>query len=517
MKQKQGILYLYKDFLPIFVVFEGFYILIACLVLPIISTTDAPGFLRCFASVFPFPACICALYTMANFRKHNSTLRQFGLTARQTVRAFYALNASALPLTALHIGVAALLCRLPKTPVDFWQMLAIPGESVAYLGKDFTIFTVLKVLLNTVCLCALGLFLGVAFCKLRKIKRLTLTVCNLVALYFVGFLSLQTTLTIGLPTDLLYALFLADFSLFPLMSLVLTRGALIFLLLCGVKYMTADLPIYAQGKSRRKKQKELHAKKKKGRGLLSVAVALTVLFFGFHFTVLSAASVTLLEGGYNYITYQYRPCKSAETLLKLQLHCVPPKYRLTIYDHLLRTYAYPGVEYDFLDTSENEALYEACFALAEEVPESVSIQKSPYANRLYFPPNALTDKNGTKHITQLDYNLYSLYCITLYQNGKVQEAKDAYFEYYEKNTSFVSYRGFVRYLLETDSVPQADKLWAKEQAYRLADDIEAHQEVYVEEIDAFERENPYNTAHLLGAEFVPKHTAKSLRELADSV
>lgn len=516
MKQKQGILYLYKDFLPIFAVFEGFYILIAYLGLPIISTIDAPGFLRCFASVFPFPACICALYTMANFRKINSTLRQCGLTARQTVRAFYALNASALPLTALHIGIAALLCRLPKTPVDFWQMLAIPGESAAYLGRDFTMFTVLKVGLNTVCLCALGLFLGVAFCRLGKIKRLVLLACNVVALYFVGFLSLQAYMP-NMPIELLYALILADLSLFPLMSLVLTRGALIFLLLCGVKYMTADLPIYAQGKSRRKKQKELHAKKKKGRDLLSVAIALTVLCFSFHFTVLSAASVTLLEGGYNYITYRYRPCKSVENLLKLQLHCVPPKYRLTIYDHLLRTYAYPGVEYDFSDTSENETLYEACFALAEEVPESVSIQKSPYANRLYFPPHVLTDKNGTEHITQLDYNLYSLYCITLYQNGKVQEAKDAYFDYYGKNTSFVSYRGFLRYLLETDTVPQADKLWAKEQAYRLADDIEAHQEIYVEETDAFERENPYNTAHLLGAEYVPIQTAKSLRELADGV
>lgn len=517
MKQKQSILYVYKDFLPIFAVFEGFFILFAYLALPIISADSAPSFLRCLTSVFPLPTCICALYTAANFRKINSTFRQLGLTAHKTIQAFYALNASALPLTALHIGIAAFLCRIPKTPVDFWQMLAIPGENAAYFGQDFTMFTVLKVLLNTVCLCALGLFLGVAFCRLRKIKRFVLIVCNAVALYFFGFLSLQTTLPTGLPTDLLYALFLADFSLFPLMSLVLTRGALIFLLLCGVKYMTADLPIYAQGKSRRKRQKELHAKKKKGRGLLSVAIALTVLFFGFHFTILSAASVTLLEGGYNYITYQYHPCKSAETLLKLQLHCVPPKYRLTIYDHLLRTYAYPGVEYDFSDTSANEAMYEACFALAEEVPESVSIQKSPYANRLYFPPHVLTDKNGTEHITQYDYSLYGLYCITLYQNGKVQEAKDAYLENYEKNTSFVSYRGFLQYLLETDTVPQTDKLWAKEQAYRLADDIEAHQKVYVEEIDAFERENPYNTAYLLGADFVPKHTAKFLRELADSV
>lgn len=519
MKQKQGILYLYKDFLPIFAVFEGFYILIAYLGLPILSTDSAPGFLRCFASVFPFPACICALYTMANFRKHNSTLRQFGLSPLKTVRAFYALNVSALPLTALHIGIAALLCRLPKTPVDFWQMLAIPGESAAYLGRDFTMFTVLKVGLNTVCLCALGLFLGVAFCRLGKIKRLTLTVCNLVALLCIGYFALQPYMS-DFPFDWFYALILAYRSLFPLMSLVLTRGSILALLLCGVRYMTADLPIYTQSRTRRKEKKAFRAKKKKGIGVLCTAIVLTVLCFGFQFTVLSSSAVNHLEADYSVYaagSSGYAPCKSAENLLKLQLHCVPPKYRLTIYDHLLRIYAYPGVEYDFSDTSENEALYEACFALAEEVPESVDILNTAYAARLYFSTSLLTDKNGDLHKTYYDCSLYNLYCITLYQNGKVQESKDAYIGNYGKNTTYTPYRGFLLYLLETENIPQTDKLWAKEQAYRLADDMESHTDAYVEAANAFARDNPYNFVYYVGAEHIPAAYAHMLRELADSV
>lgn len=509
MKQKQSLLYVYKDFLPIFAVFEGFYILIAYLVLPIIPTNSAPEFLRCFASVFPFPACLCALYTIANFRTHNRTLRQLGVTARQTVRAFYALNALALPLTALHIGIAALLCRLPKKAVDFWQMLAVPGESVTYLGRDFYMFTVLKVLLNTGCLCALGLFLGIAFCKLGKFKRITLGICNLATLLCI----------LLAPFDWLYALLLADRSLFPLMSLMLTRGSILAVLLCGVRYMTADLPIYAQGTARRKEKKAFHAKKKKDGRVLCTAILLAVLCFGVQFTVLSSSAVTLLEIDFPTIwtNRSYTPRKSAENLLKLQLHCVPPKYRLPIYDHLLRIYAYPGVEYTFSDPTQNEALYEACFALVEKAPESVEILNTPYAEHLYFNTSLLTDKDGVLHEVYYDCSLYSLYCITLYQNGKVQEAKETYTENYKNVTNYIAYRGFLLYLLETENIPKADKLWAKAQAYSLADDMEAHAKAYADAANAFERENPYNFSSLAGAEHISEAYAYMLRELADGV
>lgn len=509
MKQKQSLLYVYKDFLPIFAVFEGFYILIAYLVLPIIPTNSAPEFLRCFASVFPFPACLCALYTIANFRTHNRTLRQLGVTARQTVRAFYALNALALPLTALHIGIAALLCRLPKKAVDFWQMLAVPGESVTYLGRDFYMFTVLKVLLNTGCLCALGLFLGIAFCKLSKFKRITLGICNLATLLCI----------LLAPFDWLYALLLADRSLFPLMSLMLTRGSVFALLLCGIRYMTADLPIFAQGKTHCKEQKELHAKKKKGVPMLCTAVVMTVVCFGFQFTVLTSSFVTLLETHAPAFSadVRYAPCKSAENLLKLQLHCIPPKYRLPVYDHYLRIYAYPGVEYEFSDTAQNEALYEACFALAEKVPESLEILNTPYASRLYVKTSLLTDKNGILHEVYFDCSLRSLYCITLYHNGKVQEAKETYTENYKNVTNYIAYRGFLLYLLETENIPKADKLWAKAQAYSLADDMEAHAKAYADAANAFERENPYNFSSLAGSEHISETYAYMLRELADGV
>lgn len=518
MKQKQSILYLYKDFLPIFAVFEGFYILIAYLALPIISTDSAPGFLRCFASVFPFPACLCALYTIANFRTHNRTLRQLGVTARQTVRAFYVLNALVLPLTALHIGIAALLCRLPKKAVDFWQMLAVPGESATYLGRDFYMFTVLKVLLNTGCLCALGLFLGIAFCKLGKFKRITLGICNLAALLYIGNFALHPYMS-DFPYDWVYALLLADRSLFPLMSLMLTRGAVFALLLCGIRYMTADLPIFAQGKTHRKEQKELHAKKKKGVPTLCTAVVMTVACLGFQFTVLTSSFVTHLEDHSSVFAenIKYAPCKSAENLLKLQLHCVPPKYRLPVYDHLLRIYAYPGVEYTFSDPTKNEALYEACFALAEKVPESLEILNTPYASRLYVKTSLLTDKNGILHEVYFDCNLRSLYCITLYHNGKVQEAKETYTENYKNVTNYIAYRGFLLYLLETENIPKADKLWAKSQTYRLADDMEAHAKAYADAANAFERENPYSFSSLAGAEHISETYAYMLRELADGV
>lgn len=505
MKQKQSILYLYKDFLPIFAVFEGFYTLVAYFTLPI----NATAFLRCFTSVFPFPACLCALYTIANFRKHNGALRQLGATARQTVRAFYAVNALALPLTALHTGIAALLCRVPKKAVDFWQMLAVPGESTAYLGRDFYLFTVLKVLLNTLCLCALGLFLGIAFCKLSKGKRWALGICFAAALAcLIWFLF-----------DWLYALLLADRSLFPLMSLILTRGSLFVLLLCGIRYMTADLPIFAQGKFRRKEKKVFRAKKKKDGRALCAAVVLAVVCFGFQFTVLTSSFVTLLEDKSSAFSQdrRYVPCKSAETLLKVQLHCIPPKYRLSVYDHLLRIYAYPGVEFGFSDTAQNEELYEACFALAEKVPESVEILNSPYVNRLYFSTGILEDKNGIVHEVYFDCSLYSLYYITLYQNGKVQEAKEAYTENYENAASYISYRAFLLYLLETEDIPKEDKLWAKEQAYRLASDIEANSDGYANAVRTFEQSNPYSFSYLAGADHISALYAYMLRELADGV
>lgn len=510
MKQKQSLLYVYKDFLPIFAVFEGFYILITYLALPLMFENEAPVFLRCFASVFPFPACLCALYTVINFRKHNRTLRQLGATARQTVRAFYALNALSLPLTALHIGIVAVLCRVPKQPVDFWRMLAVSGESAAYLGRDFYMFTVLKVLLNTVCICALGLFLSTAFYRLGKIKRLTLVISTSAVLLCIFYFSY----------NLLYVLLFMDSSLFPLMSLMLTRGSILAVLLCGVRYMTADLPIYAQGTARRKEKKAFHAKKKKDGRVLCTAILLAVLCFGVQFTVLSSSAVTLLEIDFPTIwtNRSYTPRKSAENLLKLQLHCVPPKYRLPIYDHLLRIYAYPGVEYTFSDPTQNEALYEACFALVEKAPESVEILNTPYAEHLYFNTSLLTDKDGVLHEVYYDCSLYSLYCITLYQNGKVQNAKDVYLQNYEKDATYVPYRGFVLYLLETGTVPKEDKLWAKAQAYRLADDMETHADAYVEAVNAFERDNSYNNvAHRIGADQIPKLYAHMLRELADKV
>ena len=129
----------------------------------------------------------------------------------------------------------------------------------------------------------------------------------------------------------------------------------------------------------------------------------------------------------------------------------------------------------------------------------------------------MTDKNGDLHKTYYDCSLYNLYCITLYQNGKVQESKDAYIGNYGKNTTYTPYRGFLLYLLETENIPQTDKLWAKEQAYRLADDMESHTDAYVEAANAFARDNPYNFVYYVGAEHIPAAYAHILRELADSV
>lgn len=84
-------------------------------------------------------------------------------------------------------------------------------------------------------------------------------------------------------------------------------------------------------------------------------------------------------------------------------------------------------------------------------------------------------------------------------------------------TNYIAYRGFLLYLLETENIPKADKLWAKEQAYRLANDMEAHAKAYADAANAFERENPYNFSSLAGSEHISEAYAYMLRELADGV
>ncbi len=218
-----------------------------------------------------------------------------------------------------------------------------------------------------------------------------------------------------------------------------------------------------------------------------ISIFLAVLLCVGYGVFVSSYGIQRLENGYTGGTFT--PNKTAFHLLKLQLKFVPDSYKETYYEHLLAVYYRPDTQFDYVDTAEAPAVYEAYFAYEKAYREKVYDMPYPMRHSLFSEKN-FTDDSGKIHTVRSDDDLYTQYFCILYDNGRRNEAKQAFEAYFSQTDNHLTYRYFLTYLFAKDNLPAEDRQWAEEQAKHLIATIQAEDAAFHEQ-SVYDSYSPY--------------------------